>query len=531
MDSTMINSSLRTWRGSMLILVAAGIFIVILVGLVMLWLTMTLGASNQLQNAVDAGSLNVARQSLTGINIRADALDDDDETFTDVADSKGNFNLENYNRVVGKAMLIAINNVAMAQEDCATEESYKNIDDMFHMLRSIGQQLDKKLHDDRIKTGFFYAVSRQNSVRMMGMQPSLSVVGKIRTGYVDKDEPSNVKFKDDVLPFGFQSELLHASPLKDGKEKMLLGYKPIEVGERFFVFVPQPCRPPHLISSRTFAKSSNVQSILRGAPEGHSNKVLPNAFLVVGQVTEKNGVTKELRTEAASQADSLRNSFVLEVPHGFIRIINRPPVYILKMHKNQNGWGEVMPELPDCAAGVFTKEVKPKLDQDNAWFKLVGDEGRNGGPTAKALERYLQRVHEIKYAFEEKDMSPPLRDTEVPERTTAYTYRDKDDKIQISLADDDKIDQQAPWLRFKANNDIESDGQPSMATTVMYEVTTKHPIVRTDCAAAVRLDRTYMYIFKPGTGVNGCLGDLTIGRSVLVRFLSPGKKPEGLTPL
>jgi hypothetical protein len=507
----------------MLALVAAAAVIICFVGLALIYIMMTVGASNQWQNATDAGTLNIARQALTEINLQSEAVSPD--TFADTANSKDCFNLENYNRMLAKALLISINENVMEQEQCQTEKSASNTEDSFQAARHIGQMLNAKLREDEQTKEFFAAVSNQNSVRMLGLAPRASLVGDVQVGFVDRGEPSNVKFKLDVLPEKFQVQQLQLmEDPKNESMRLLPGYVPVEVGGRNFIFVPQPCRPPHLITMRTFAQGDDDSSI-RSKATGEATIVLPNAFAVNARAADDHS-GKAVMSSAAAQADSLRDFFPLEIPHGFVRITNKKPVYVLKLHENDNGsWGKEIIPMPDCVNSCFNKTLKPKLDEDNAWFRLVGEEGHGNGPTVKMLKRYVQRMREMKNSFEENDMSPALRSTTVEEGTVAYTYRGKDGKVQLSQADDDKIDEQAPWLRKLIQANVRADGKLSQESTLVFPTQKMELVACSGCAVAAMIDTNYHYEFTPGTGQNNDLGDLMLGRIVVVHFLAPGKAP------
>src|SRR5271163_1132345 len=86
--------------------------LVVLSGAFLTFSLITFG-SNEVRNAVDAGTLNLGQQVFTlGTGIQGA----DEQQYADLADWQGRFTLTNINRVWGKALLAAINVRAMQVE-------------------------------------------------------------------------------------------------------------------------------------------------------------------------------------------------------------------------------------------------------------------------------------------------------------------------------------------------------------------------------------------------------------------------------
>src|SRR5215470_15505076 len=98
----------RKQLGATLALVAACIIVICFIGMAFFFVTRILGGGKELQNASDSGSLNVAKQALIQPIASISGATDYDKAFSGLLDSHG-VDLLTYNRLVGQALLVALN--------------------------------------------------------------------------------------------------------------------------------------------------------------------------------------------------------------------------------------------------------------------------------------------------------------------------------------------------------------------------------------------------------------------------------------
>src|SRR5262245_11851651 len=104
---------MRSHRAQTLPLVTACLAVVVTLGVGFYSLSMLVGGGRELQNAVDAGNLNVTKQCAknVGVSLKSGAELDNFRRLVDT--DTGKVNLLTYNRVVSQVMVVAAN----AQEE------------------------------------------------------------------------------------------------------------------------------------------------------------------------------------------------------------------------------------------------------------------------------------------------------------------------------------------------------------------------------------------------------------------------------
>lgn len=139
---------------SVLASIVAGFFVI----------AMLLGGAREIQNATDAGALNLAKEIFTDARFKVKR---NASSFADLQDKNGEFGLANINAVWGKALLIQANADAMREEGLAGD-SVENADRLFAEAESISNELAAKLKSKENQVPLFEEMAQQNSLRMLG---------------------------------------------------------------------------------------------------------------------------------------------------------------------------------------------------------------------------------------------------------------------------------------------------------------------------------------------------------------------------
>jgi hypothetical protein len=514
-----MNVSRKSPKGSTLIFVFGTTFILILIGLFAIAAIALCGGNCELQNATDAGALSVARKCLTDINVKADSFSP--TFYGDVSDKDHHINLENINWSLSKVMLVEINQDAMAFEKEGTDASAQNSSDVFISAQKLSTALDKELGDFNQLEPFYYSVANANSLRMLG-NAQQKLEDPIERAYMDKGEKSSVFFDPDMFPKGFNAATLQ--PIKLMGKVWLPGYVPLDIGARGFNFVPQPIRPPHLVSQRAFASNLNKPQ-LQGKDTTHDYlPPIPNAYKL------KSSVHSKLAAIACSQADCLGDGRAMELPHDFVRIAQSKPNYVIKVHENVatklgGTWGKEQSGPPPTNIEKTFKRMEPWLDAlPSPWEVFTSKDYSNQLGEMRA--KFLQRTKEMLPFNDPNQSDPPFRQSKLVEGDASYCFR-ANNKIRYRYRDDSQgIISLAPWLPPQESQDPDgTSGPPDIVklTRINYNF---NPPANTSVTAGVLIQSNYTFQWIPSTGANGVLGQLAMARKVMVRFLDPGDTPN-----
>jgi hypothetical protein len=524
--------SVRLARGS-IILVAAMTFVIVCIGLMFLYMMMHIGGTAELQHSVDAGALNVARRSLTDRFIRITEMPDD--YFLDCCARNESVCLENINHCIAKTMLVGINEMSMERDGQCTPASLHNTVCAFDETRDLTNKLNTRLSDNTVLSKFFTDLANSNTPRMFGTTTTVQLKGTVQRAWNDAGERSSICVKPEEWPAEFPTDIVPT--LEDGsKKKWLPGYLPIEINGHVFFFVPQPVRPPHLVSQVTYAQSS-VDPVRRtkALPDkSFCIPIVPNVYRVVGSVLGGTEASKSVQAIACSQADALRDGFPMNMPHGFVRIIHTKPVYEIKLYSNVDVktprgtfgmWDKVIgsggPQLQKSAAAL---KLKIESEPRNAWDIFMGP-GRTD-MLSHLRTKLMQRVKEIIPGTEDTTVDPPLPQTHLKEGTNAVIFQTEDQSRFRVISPE--LGTEVPFDMGKLSLTPDgTSGRRDMTVVKTDEIINPPPACdpKKD-AVAVWIEEHYTYNWKPGTGVNGNLGDFQLGRKIVLKFLQPGREPD-----
>lgn len=311
----------RRQTGGTLALVAASLIIIIMVAVGLFFLSQLLGGGLEAQHATDAGNLNVAKNALHSPSISPKGAESDEfgGLFTN-----GKIDLENYNKLAGKALIVAMN--AAAEGTSSAADHAKSELNMVEGSGGIGERLCTALQDGSSKKGFFDAVSAANSLRMLNWNgasansdASFDAVSFMRK---NAKAPANVYLRQSQFPgvpdqASFVSRNFQASEGKDADKKLFpFGYTPISIAGLNVYAVPvRPGEQPHLVNQEEFEneKTSPLTS-------GSKSLLPPNAFMSNSAAHEMHGFGVKMRSSAI--VGTLAPSAAASIPHGYIVIDN-----------------------------------------------------------------------------------------------------------------------------------------------------------------------------------------------------------------
>src|SRR5262249_8052731 len=319
----------RSQTAQTLPLATACISLVVTLGVGFYALSLLLGGGRELQNAVDAGNLNVTKQAAKNIGVTLKAGTELDNFRRLVDTDTGKINLLTYNRVVGQAMLVAAN----AQEE-GTQLAKQRAAEIFQAAQtgpdSLGERLGREL---KAKSGpenqYFLDMAGRNSLRMPG-KPKLAYIGDgFDCGYMNRYSSDNKTAAANVSinKSEFPALAPYLSDVEDPKRHgyyFVRGYQSFDfpdIGKIEGVTL-NPGQGPHLVSGRIF--STNTQSPYTQKKGG----LPPNAFMTVDTVelAIAGGRVCELTNQAMSIAGGLGTTFTTTVPAGYIKVVNLPGI-------------------------------------------------------------------------------------------------------------------------------------------------------------------------------------------------------------
>lgn len=340
----------RQQRGGSITLIVAVTVIIVLVGVGLFFIIQAMGGFRELQNATDSGNLNLARQAIKRPSIAFSPTNPVDQGLRSLGDPDvgGEINLLTYNRLIGQALLAALN----AQAE-GTPASQANVSQLFQRIsggpNSFAQQLFQALqggsagaHSNN-NAGYdlknqFGTIAGINSVRMNGNAANVggAPVNSYRIGYYRSDNAcTNIRLdgpngllNPDNRPKNFDTG--NPVPLPgnassnvapDG-HKYLRGYEAISfnfpaVGSLRLIGVPvQPGEQPHHISMRNY--NDNAAAL------GLNGTIPPNALYSRARVNVHIGdqAPVDSITESVAVVGVMGQSFIPRFQDGYMIIDN-----------------------------------------------------------------------------------------------------------------------------------------------------------------------------------------------------------------
>lgn len=319
---------MRRRKGATLGLVALATLLLIVLGIAFFFLTKLLGGSRELQHSSDAGTLNIAKQSLQQPRQALSSFPNTDvaSNFALLSDN-GNANLLCYNAFVGQAAIVAMN-----AKDMQTPQAAADAKKVWKALNDVGEYLRGEFELGSSAQQWFDGLAGKQSLKMLDSNGG--TMTDYGVAYMRRGGPTNIYIDDKLLSaLGPQSTALPrntGSLIAPSGFKYLAGYQPITVdlssGDRLtFSGVPVfPQSNPHLVSTDDFSEStSDSFATAAGYPE---RTLPPNAFKASGRPTQ--GTTQKLWAIACAvvgiPSSSQWTGQSMSIPGGYIEIRNGP---------------------------------------------------------------------------------------------------------------------------------------------------------------------------------------------------------------
>jgi hypothetical protein len=394
--------ALRNKSGGTLSLVIISTFVLALIGSCFFLIAKILGGAREAQHATDSGGLNVAKQAIKRPGYALGGSDEDN--FISLRDPQtGDVNLEVYNRLTGRALLVAMNASADGNSTGIT-----NANTLLRVLQGpsgIGSNLGGQLGvggGGGQLGGFFSNLAGQNTTRMLG-QGSLGGQG-VTAAYMEQ-RPGDVGATNLLVPranqlpivgltgapFAIQNSWLTTDPRIPNRQ-YIRGYAAMNIANINMPVVGVPVQPrhqPRLAATRDFEAS-------RGQPV-QGVQVPPNAFRSAA-ATQEDRSQGNLNTIACAlvgivDAQNNGKEYLPAIPDGYLRIFN--------------AGGNAIPAGSNPAAfNLFDDELDPSIGVK------VGGQGRGKHMTSTdgLLEQWdaYNRAKQADPNFQ--GQQPPLTD-------------------------------------------------------------------------------------------------------------------------
>lgn len=313
-------------QGATLALVIVLTFVIVLIGVGFFFLSRIIGGGKELQHATDSGNLNVAREVLRRPGIPLAGGNETNE-FGNLTDPvTGQVNLLTFNRLVGKAVLIAAN--ASAEGTTQAGLNAANVVNMIEGPGGIGGRLMNRISTHSQISNFFDSLSTSNSTRMLKNQGDNSQIQGVsqetKVSYMARNGASNAFVAANQIPagsgFSFSAPNVISKTVNGVPRIYLAGYVPLATGLALVQPMAVPVRPgeqPHLVAENDFNNNSNSP-----LPGGASSLIPPNTFHSAGQAQESMQTMANLRMRSSAIVGALNVDFPASIPRGFIVVNN-----------------------------------------------------------------------------------------------------------------------------------------------------------------------------------------------------------------
>ncbi|HEY9784467.1 MAG TPA: hypothetical protein V6D17_03625 [Candidatus Obscuribacterales bacterium] len=539
---------LRRRRGSAVALGTVLALALLVIGVGFLFMSLYMGGQNETKNAVDAGALNVGKQAVDNVSVDL-GPQANEQCFADVCSddpspgskTDGRVTLRRINRLWAKAMLMAINANA-AQKDGNAGAGAGNAQQAYEGVKGISERLSAKLTTPSNLYGFFTDVAQLNSVRMIGKGARVDVRpgNEWQTSYMDRGNESNISLSNAAgfnLPPGYVINPGYTTESKRKTKKgkglsYLKGYEPLAIDGKTFWFVPFALEQrPHLVSGGAFDQLKKETAPLAW------DKPVPNAFSASGIATQ-GGVGETATSWVLSNP---RQTYQMSIPHSFLHIkldemkthwyffpfgpfprieFGKPQTY---GYTTDTQTGTPMPHGGVLSALVSPGQVTVGLDVvGRNLYQIIF--GPPSGDTAQVEAYMTNRVNEmlsasnatISFSDLKKVLSDPL--------TIGWMLAGERD-FYVFSTDGKKLTVQpkamamamAPWLATKISNTADGnekrliDDATSIAPIFFTPAVTPDPLCTLLLALGWGTWDKDVY-WTPGTGYNGCLGEIRVKR-------------------
>jgi hypothetical protein len=550
----------RKKKGSVIAFSTVLALALVLLGIGFVFLLMYMGGQNETKNAVDAGTLNVGKQVLDQISVTL-SPDPSEQCFYDVTNdaddgsspNDGKVTLRRINRVWAQALLIGINADA-AQSDGTVGNGNINAGMAIGSAQRISQELSQQLTTVSNWYTFFSNFSQANSVRMIGSTVQTNVLpgANWQTSLMDRTPITTAARESNIVVNGsasnnynmpasynlnssFVTAQTRNPPVQSGIGLTFLkGYTPLTAAGQTLWQVPfQYDEKPRLVSQSVFNQSTNTANPLSW------DSAIPNAYSAEGSAV-KAGASGE---KAVSWVlTNPRQTFQMSIPHSFLHIhldgpvtkwfffpTGYPPIEIGS--EQSYGYDSITTQssIPVPEGGVLCATVTAD-SVDDIGMDVVGrtlDQiifGPPDGSTTTLETQMTNRVNEMisktGKVYTASDMHSALGSAATigelaAGQTDFYVY--SPDGVNLSVVSQMQAQVTPTWLAQMYSNtpdgtetQLVNDASVAAPIFFMPDVTPDPDCFLVFALGYATWDKSLYW--QPGTGYNGCLGQVRVTR-------------------
>lgn len=320
-------------RGQTMPMAVVAVIVLVLLGACVVGLMAIFGGSNELQNAVDSGNLNVATMSVVGPEVQLNPQQA--EQFAGVAvERSGKFyiNLGNINRVWGQTMAVVLNAQMMDKENgqrVFSPEAQMHVRHIYSLATEISRDLTSKLNLPSIELSTAYkTLSGSNSLRMVGQSDPTLLGENWSTSFYEQMQKKDSNVYINTAQQFAAGAIQLPTQLFNPNRGYMLGYEPFFLndpmqGRYDFCFIPLSHEQrPFLVPLQKFDLSKPTDFLAGFNLQGVTP---PNSFSYLSRADAPKTDAK-LQKTAAGVAKDVTAGYPIQFPRGFIRIDNDPGV-------------------------------------------------------------------------------------------------------------------------------------------------------------------------------------------------------------
>ncbi|HEY9786633.1 MAG TPA: hypothetical protein V6D17_14625 [Candidatus Obscuribacterales bacterium] len=294
----------RRRRGATLGLVAICALVVIIIGVGFFVIVRMMGGGREVANTTDAGTLNLAKKAMK-VGVGPIPLEFSMITQNEVS-------LLTYNRLVGQAMLVALNADAQRSGQANAQKTWAEVE-------KLGLKLQEALGDNPTTQQLFSEIAGINNTKMWDgpVYPET-----ITQSFAKRGGSTNIWFQPNSFPVGgtIPANLYSNGTLKAGSEPYMRGYEAINVAGCSIFGVPVfPGVSPHLMQVTELNESRNPPNA----------NVPPNCWKVQSRSKEtkrtnlQGGALAAAIVGAVVQSEDV-SQFAAAIPGGYLEFVNMP---------------------------------------------------------------------------------------------------------------------------------------------------------------------------------------------------------------
>ena len=325
-------------RGATLGLVAACVFVVIILGVGFFILSKIIGGEREVANATDAGVLTVAKNALSPTLVKASLSDGSlpaaakdfvacDPNATGTTVGTGNIDMVTLNRVIGQAVLVALNAKQLNTTEAGNHavqvaDAAKKVSTLLRDQLLTGTDSVPGGSGGPLQTAFSNVASRNNTKMWQG-NPVKLTGSNLTSRFLRNGYSTNVYFNpalglNALAPPGMLNDT--SSTAHSAGEYYMAGYKDITItaGGKSIKLTGVPVFPktrPHIIDVGEYNAAPT------GQPFAGANYLPPNGFRAQTAAFEGSSATTG-GSLACAVIGCLDSDFAASIPRGYVRITN-----------------------------------------------------------------------------------------------------------------------------------------------------------------------------------------------------------------